>query len=70
MFGLKPLQDKIHINNTEAVSQLERRCIPRVAWRILRRLIGQTSAISTLTPLLTGNRGEYLRVVGIIVMVE
>ena len=52
------------------LSQLERRRIPRVAWRILRRLIGQTSAISTQTFLLTGNRGEYLRVVGIIVMVE
>ena len=52
------------------VSHLESHRIPRVAWRMLRRLIGQTCAISNLTPLLTGNRGEYLRVVGIIVMVE
>ena len=33
--------------------------------RVLQRLIGQMSAISTLFLLLTGNMGEYLRVVGI-----
>ena len=32
---------------------------------LLRRLIGQTCAILTLCLLLTGSRGEYLRVVGI-----
>ena len=32
---------------------------------LLRRLIGQKCAISTLCLLLTGSRGEYLRVVGI-----
>ena len=37
---------------------------------LLRRLIGQTCAISTMSVLVTRSRGEYLRVVGIILMVE
>ena len=47
------------------MSYLESKLIPEVSWRLLRRLIGQTSAVSTLFLLLTGSRGEYLRVVGI-----
>ena len=52
------------------MSYLESRLISEVTSQVLRRLIGQTSAISTLRLFLTGSRGEYLRVVGIIVMVE
>ena len=52
------------------VSYLESKLIPEVISRVLRRLIGQTSTISTLSVLLTGSRGEYLRVVGILEMVE
>ena len=47
------------------VSYLESKPIPEVSWRLIRRLVGQTSAVSTLFLLLTGNWGEYLRVVGI-----
>ena len=52
------------------VSYLESKLIPEVTSRVLWRLIGQTSAVSTLSVLLTGSRGEYLRVVGITLMVE
>ena len=64
------LAQNVPTTNMVAVSHPESRCIPGVAWRILRRLIGQTSSILTLSFLLTGSRGEYLRVVGIILMVE
>ena len=49
------------------VSYLESKLISEVSSQVLRRLTGQTSAISTLRLLLTGSRsrGEYLRVVGI-----
>ena len=49
----------------EPVSYLESRLISEVTSQVLRRLIGQMSAISTLRLFLTGSRGEYLRVVGI-----
>ena len=52
------------------MSYVESKLIPEVISRVLRRLIGQTSTISTLSVLLTGSRVEYLRVVGIIEMVE
>ena len=65
-----PLQKEVPSPKGVAVSHPESRRIPGIAWRILRRLIGQTSSISTLSFLLTGRRGEYLRVVGIIFMVE
>ena len=52
------------------MSYLESKLIPEVGSRVLWRLIDQTSAVSTLFLLLTGNRGEYLRVVGILLMVE
>ena len=47
------------------MSYFESKLIPEVSWRDLWRLIGQISLISTMFLLLTGNRGEYLRVVGI-----
>ena len=47
------------------LSYFESKLIPEVSWRVVRRLIGQTSAISTLSLSLTRSRGEYLRVVGI-----
>ena len=53
-----------------ALSYLESKLIPEVSWRLLWRLIGQESAVLTLSVLLTGSRGEYLRVVGILGMVE
>ena len=46
-----------------AVSYFESKLIPEVSWD-LGCLIGQASLISTLFLLLTGNRGEYLRIVG------
>ena len=58
---------ELSIMTTMQVSYFESEFIPEVSWRFLWRLISQTSAISTLSLLLTGSRGEYLRVVGIIV---
>ena len=52
------------------VSYLESKFIPEVSSRVLWRLIGQTSTVSTLFRFLTGSRAEYLGVVGIIGMVE
>ena len=58
-------QPGMYAQLTVPVSYFQSKLIPEVSSRILRRLIGPTSAIPTLQPLLTGSRGEYLRVVGI-----
>ena len=52
------------------VSHPDSNLIQEAARRVLRHLIGQICSILTLPLLLTGSNGEYLRVVGIIVMVE
>ena len=49
----------------DTVSYLESKPIREVSSWVLWRLIGQPSAVTTLSFLLTGSRGEYLRVVGI-----
>ena len=52
------------------LSHPESNLIEEVALGLLGRLIGKTSSISILSLLLTGSRGEYLRVVELLVMVE
>ena len=47
------------------VSYFENKLIREVRWRDMRRLIGQTYIILNQHLLLTGNRGEYLRVLRI-----
>ena len=59
------IRSEIDNSSSVPVSYLESKPIPEVSSRVLWRLIGQTSAVSTLSFLLTGSRGEYLRVVGI-----
>ena len=59
-----------HMKVVIRLSHPESKFIREVARLVLQQLIGQTCSISTLPLLLTGSRGEYLKVVGIIVMVE
>ena len=55
---------------TSPMWHLKSNPIVKVACRDLCHVIGRTSLTLTLPPLLTGSRGEYLRVVEIIMMVE
>ena len=69
--GFKELRILARVSRLCPVSfgYLESKLIPEVSLGVLWRLIGQTSIVSTLFVLLTRSRGEYLRVVGIIVLV-